>query len=567
MATYEEQAISSESDAGLQSINKGVSLNTYLSYSFINNSLFYPLLPSHLLDYYNRFIRRYFYWFDGFDPMFHTQQSGIFSTRIAYTLIKNLSRRVVGTDVMFDEQQEGKKKLTNLEGYNDLTPIQFVEKWASDVNLPAKLNMTVSYMFAGGDSVIKLNGSKKVPYPTVLRKDNYFISSDFSGKINKFTGLIYSYTDSHTDSGDKRDESLYYYLVEEREFDENDNPQYRIFAKQGKGNVTHAKTIDLRQVQEVEWKRLPKKFKKAIKKDYPNIEIGEWSKLPFEDSLGVYLYKNTDNVSFIPQLNMGESLLSNMISYLMSYDYYFSALNTDLYNGRGRVMMPKSMQNPESRSLSSHYSYLQDGYYTEIDYLDPEKQKPTPIQFDLRGNDWQTISKILLRGMAMSIGISERTITQSLTEGSEKATAREISVDDATATFITEKRSFLANPTNQMIKDILSYYDYDGEITVRFSRVGLTNMNETVTQMTTLRQNGLVDLKTALEYLYPDKNDKQLEIMVDKIKKEKEENINIDINKNNKDPNKDPQDEVGTSDEGYERQNNTDINHIEKDME
>lgn len=561
MATY-ETPITSESDSGIQSINKGVSMNTYLSYSFINNSLFYPLLPSHLLDYYNRFIRRYFYWFDGFDPMFHTQNSGIFSTRIAYTLIKNLSRRVVGTDLMFDEQEVGQRTLTNLKGYNNLKPIEFIEKWASNVNLASKLNTTVSYMFAGGDSVIKLNGSKKLPYPTVLRKDNYFITSDFKNQVVKFTGLIYTYTDSHTDKGERREESIYYYLVEERQFNDKGQPEYRIFAKQGKGNVTHAKNIDLRAVQEIEFEKLPRDFKKSIKEDYPKVTLGKWSRLPFEDSLGIYLFKNTDTVSFIPQINMGESLLSNMISYLMSYDYYYSALNTDLYNGRGRVLLPKSMQNPEERNLSSHFNHMQDGYYTEVDYLDPGKQKPTPIQFDLRGNDWQTISKILLRGMAMSIGISERTITQSLTEGSEKATAREISVDDATATFITEKRSYLVNPVNQMIKDILDYFDYDGEITVRFSRVGLTNMNETVTQMTTLRQNWLVDLKTALEYLYPDKNDKQLNEMVEKIKEEKEANIEVNIQPGN--PENDPQDKVGTSDEGYEQQNNTDINHTKK---
>ena len=562
MSTYEEANIAQD-DVALRSINQGVSMNTYLSYTFINNSLFYPLLPSHLLDYYNRFVRRYFYWYDGFDPLFHTQYSGIFSTRIAYTLCNNLAQKVVGTNVMFDELKSSNKKMTNLKGYDGLSALETMENWEQDVDLLGKLNTAVSYMFAGGDSIIKINGSKKMPYPTVLRKDNYFITTDFSDKIINFTGLVYSYTSTKNTKNEKKDEDDYYYLLEERKFnDKSDKPQYRLFAKQGKGNVTHAKTIDLRDVQEVEWTKLPREFRKSIMSEYPNVTLGKWEDLPFEDSLGVYLFKNSESVSFIPQINMGESLLSNVISYLMSYDYYFSALNTDLYNGRGRVILPKAMQSPESKG--SHFSELKDGYYTFVDYIDPENQKPTPIQFDLRANDWATISKILLRGIAMSFGVSERTIAQSLTEGTEKSTAREISVDDSTANFVTEKRAYMKKPLNCMVRDILSYFDFDDEVVVRFSRVGLTNMNEVVTQMTVLKQNDLVPLKEALEALFPDKNNKQIEDLARRIEKDKEMRVKL-----KEDNEKKPQEEedVGTSDEGYEEQNNTDTSHIKKQEE
>jgi len=220
------------------------------------------------------------------------------------------------------------------------------------------------------------------------------------------------------------------------------------------------------------------------------------------------------------------------------------------------VLLPRSMQNPDNKGFSSHYSEMSDGYYSMIDYLDPKEQTPQAIQFDLRGNDWTTISKILLRGIAMSIGVSERTIAASLTEGVEKATAREVSVDDATSTFVTEKRTNLRKPINEMINDILEFYSFDDEITVRFSRVGLTNMNEVVKQMTVLKQNNLVDIKTALEYIFVDKNDKQLEKMKKQIIEEREITMNLENVK---------KDEEGTSDEGFEQDNNDDIEHIKKE--
>ena len=36
--------------------------------------------------------------------------------------------------------------------------------------------------------------------------------------------------------------------------------------------------------------------------------------------------KATDSISFLPQSPFGESLLSNILSYLIAYDYYFMRL-------------------------------------------------------------------------------------------------------------------------------------------------------------------------------------------------------------------------------------------------
>ena len=545
-------------------ITKTGSFNTYRTYSFINNSMFYPLVPKQYYDYYNRFVRQYFYWYDGFNPEFHTQKSGIFSTRLAYTLCNKLANLINGGTLMFDSIDE----LSEFKiSYNDKdkkqsNALEFIERWSEDIDLTNKNGTAIEYALAGGDSVVKLNSDGETLYPTVLRKDNYFIDTDFRGKITHFTGLIYSYT---VTNGVEEDSSVsltdYYYLLEERRYNETTGkPEYRLFVKVGVGNMTNMKDINFQKIQEIPYEKLPREVKRAIKDNYPNDRLGEWYDLPLP-SIGVYLYKNSDTISFLPQVPFGESLLTNLISYLMSYDYYFSALNTDLYLGRGRVLLPEGMQDPHNDGTTSgtgYYQGLDDGVYNFAKYIDPSQQKPLSIQFDIRGEDWDKIGKVILRYIAMQINVSERTLAQFLNDGTERATAREISVDDATSTFVENKRSLYRKPINDLLQDVLDFYEFPDEIKVRFSRVGLNNMNDVVQQMVSLRQGDkpLIDLRSALEYIYVDKNDRQLQDMYDNIKKEMEEKQKQQEQE---------QQENFTNDEAYEQKNNTDISHLEKD--
>lgn len=539
-----------------ESINSTVSFNTFRTYSYINNSVFYPLVKKEYYDYYNRFVRYYFYWYDGFVPEFHTQASGIFSTRLAYTLCNKLASLINGGNLLFDNPEELselrlKFDKNDKDGSNAL---EFIEKWAYANNLDNKNHTAISYSLAGGDSVYKLNSDGKDLYPSVLRKDNYLIDYDFKGDIFGFEGLVYTYT-KMTRGEDEGKMEDYYYLLEERTFDDNGKPQYRIYVKVGYGNHTNMKDVNFDKIQEVKWEQLPRDVKKAIKRNYGSkVTVDKWYDLPFEDSLGIYAMKASDSVSFLPQVPFGESILSNLISYLYSYDYYYSSLNTDMYIARGRILIPEPMQSPKANDNSGAYNTgLDSGLYVKLKYADPSQQKPEAIQFDNRAEQWIKTRNNLLQSIAMNLNISERTLANFLTDGSERATAREISVDDATATFVEGKRTLYRKSLNEMIADVLKFYEFTDDIKVRFSRIGLNNINEVVTQNTTMIQNGLTDIETALRAIHVDKNDRQLKEMAENIKQqqmEKQQQAQQDV--------------VGTSDEGYEQQNNTDINHTEK---
>ena len=541
-----------------ESINATVAFNTYETYSWINNAQFYPLVPPHYYDYYNRFVRKYFYWYDGFDPNFHSQYSGIFSTRLAYTLCSKLSGLVNGGTLMFDNPNIlSNKKAKYKKNGKTLDALEFIETWAKDVNLTNKSDTGISYSFAGGDSAIKLNSNGTDVYPTILRKDNYVVDVDFSGKVTGFTGAVYTYTKMRKDSTNENRREDYYYLLEEREYID-DKPMYRVFVKVGYGNVTTNKEINFDSIQAVKWEELSKDVRKAIKSNYGDITLDKWYDMPIP-SLGIYLLKNSEAISFLPQLPFGESLLSNQITNLQLYDYLKSFVGTEMYIARGRVMLPEAMQSPHKESTSNQYDGLDSMLYNMIKYVNPAEQKPMPLQFELRADQIDKIEKVILRNVAMSAQISERTLAGFLADGSERATAREISVDDATATFVENKRTLFRKPLNEMLCDVLAFYNFDDEITVRFSRVGLNNMNEVVTQMVTLKQNNLIDIREAIGYIFVDKNERQLDELASRLEKLDEEKMNEKNEINNKG--------LGTTDEDYEEQNNNDINHIEKGNE
>lgn len=539
------------------SINSSVAYNTWYTYSFINNNQFYPLVPKEYYDFYQRFVRQWFYWYDGFVPHFHNADAGIFSTRLSYTLISGLAELINGGSLMFDNPEElSDFKLKYSSKPRDKKPLdalEFIEKWSYDVNLTNKNNTAIEYSLAGGDSCYKLNSNGEDLYPVVLRKDNYFIDTDFRGNVVGFTGLIYAYNkQTKEDEGDNRQ---YYYILEDRKYSDKGEPQYRIYVKRGYGNLTTHKSAELSKVQEVPFEELPKDIIKHIKKDYPSVKLGKWIDLPLS-TIGIYLMKATDSISFLPQSPFGESVTSNLLSYLISYDYYYSAMNTDIYLGRGRVIIPQHMESPNKQNDANYNSGLDSGFYTRVPYTSLDDQKPVPIQFDLRSKSWSDIRNNLLQSIAMSLKVSLRTISSFLEDGAEKATAREISVDDKTSIFVQNKRTLYRKPLNLMLQDVLDFYEFPDEINVRFSRVGLVNTNDIVQQTSVLKQNKLIDLPTALEQIYVDKNKRQLKEIQTNIEKEIEEAKEFEQQK---------VEQKETSDEGYEETNNTDISHVKKE--
>ena len=481
-----------------------------LTHTYAGNTAFYAAVPAQYKDYYMRFVRQYFQWYDGFVPNFHNHHHGIFSTRLAYTVLHKLAEQTTGARVLFEDNGENPEAL------------QFIEEWSNKQGFSNKITQATEWAFAGGDSLIKANVRNGEIFVDTIRKDNYFLNTDFGGNVTAASILLYTYTDMIQEN--QTEARRLFYLLEERKF-ENGTPVERLTIKQGSGDRITYKNVDF-QSADVEFKSLPRNIRQRLTTEFPNVTFGEWNELPFS-SLGVHLVKASEKISFAPALPFGESLLSNNIHVLMSYDFYYSAFMTDVYMGRGKVLMPRHMQGPQRDDFASGDSFrgLDEFLLQRIDYVDPEQQKPLPIQFDLRSNDWKEVRTHLLQTMATNIGISERSIATYLVPSSEKPTAYEISSDEnATASFVENKRPLIEKAINDMLQCVLEFYNYDGSSVVsKFSRIGLTNFNNVVNQVSILKQNGLVDERTALGMIFPDKTEKQLNSIQQSLKDERAE--------------------------------------------
>jgi len=458
---------------------------------------------------------------------------------------------------MFNDDGEVDSKTIKYDG-KTLNSLEFVERWSSKNNLDTKTVMGEEWAMVGGDSVIKLDNVKGDLVPDIVRKDNYFMSTDFTGKISEFTSLIYNYAKmTHQEAGDGQDN---FYVLEDRKYNEQGKPQIRISIKKMNGAVVTNKQVDIKP-EVMEFNRLPRDVSHKFKKDFPTTKLGVWQDLPLKD-LGVYLIKATEKVSFLPAMVGGESMLSNAIHILMMYDYYFSSLGINLYAAQDKIIAPQHMQGPQTSGDpyfgANAFSGWNSKIITKIPYTNPEDQKPILWQPDTRADQWLQTRDNLLQTLAMVYGVNEQTLASAIVPNSEKPTAREIGSNEHTTTlFVEGKQRLLKNALDDMLDTVLDFYNFKEEqITVKFNKAQLTNINNVVTVVTTLWQNDAIDLDTMLEMVYADKNNKQLDVM--------KENILKRIDERQQTEQDNIQDGENDTEEKEEQSNNNDISHIKK---
>jgi hypothetical protein len=488
-------------------LNYGAAFNTYYTYSFINNALFYPLVPAPYIDFYQRFVRQWFYWYDGYVPYLHVQDNGIFSTRLATTLVKKVAAQVNGGKLLLETNGESDA------GAN----LKFAEEWMNKNDISNKIDSLVEFAAAGGTALLKLNYDGKDLWMQPMRLDNYFIDADWKGRVIDFTGFIQSFTQTI-----RKDQQNYvFYLLERRYFGDDGKPYVKYIMKRSTQNITTARDYNMSEVQEISYESLPKKVKTALKEQFNGLALDVEQELPFDDCLGVFIYKFTPHISNLPQLPYGDSLFSTIISYLMSYDYYFSAFNTNMYVGRSRVLMPKAMQNPNNQREQNWNDGLDSFTFTKVPYTNPDDQKPLPLQFDLRSQDWNKIRNIILESIATAIGINPSTIASYLEDNTAR-TARQISTEEgATALFVENKRELLRTPINNMLEEVMKFYGKAANVVVKFSKAGTTNLRNLVEIGQILKTLG-IDNKTLVEMIFNDKSQQQIDEILERMEAQAE---------------------------------------------
>lgn len=479
------------------------------------NASFYALYPTSYITFANMFLRRWLGWYDGYVHGVHNTTGGLLSTRIGTTLVKRLTQQVMGGGLLYEVTED------NEDGNEALDFIS--NKWAGEVDLSNTVQQAIEFAGAGGTSVLKLNSNNRDVWVEALRADSFYLNITPKGDVRRARFLINKYT--RTVPGTNQEQN--FYIVEERYYGKNslgeEKPYvvYKVYRLGGQ-----ATSPDMTQFgRGLNFSEIPKDVGKTIRDEYGAIELDKPQLLPFMD-LGCYPVKWTKFISNIPQLQYGESILAQIQTYLFMYDYMYSAFNTDMYLGRGRVYVPKRLQDPRKKGGQNYNTGLDSFLYTQVEGTTSEYNKLIEaMQFELRSNDWVTNRNNLLESIATALGISPSTIASYLNDTSAR-TAREISSEESSTTLLVEaKRELIKMPINKMIKTILQFFGFADKVKVRFSKAGQTNETLLIENTTKKLQAGLISRYTAIKEINPDLNEEQLKEEYEEILKDEREKV------------------------------------------
>lgn len=473
-------------------------------FQWVNNQDFYSLVPSIYHPFYNNWVRTWLYWYDGYVPWIHGGAQGILSTGIGTMIVNRVSDSVFGGNLMFSNSRKPKIRVKKEDGKDVGAALDFItNNWTKQTDFRTRIKRAIRYAFAGGFSLLKLNNSAGELWLDSLRADRFFVDLDGRGELRKVVSIASVYERA---TPNKSGNTLRYVLCEERRYEsigmlgqEIPVVEYKIYETTAPINYFSVTDNCMR------WEDLPKEVRQAFKREYEG-DINVPKALNCFEDLGCYLVRGSEDVSNVPQIGLGESLLANIMTYLYEYDFYNTCFNTDMYLARGRVLVPKGMQSPQAiakaNGVMMQYGTGQNAgldsfLYTKVESTNPDAQKPEAIQFELRAAEWKEARNLLLESIATSIGISVSTLASYLNDGSNR-TAREVSAEEsATTLFVENARRRFEAPINELLKSVLRFYGYIDDVEVRWSRAGMTNVTVLVDTLTKAVQGGLISQEAA----------------------------------------------------------------------
>jgi hypothetical protein len=468
----------------------------------VNNESFYSMLPAPYIMFYQNWVKQWLYWYDGYVPYVHGGAAGLLSTSIGTTLVNRCTDQVFGGDIMFANARKPHLVETTPDGKRISKALDFISNdWIKRVRGKTVLKKCGKDALGGGFALLKLNKRDGELWLDELRADRFYIDK-VGDKILKCVCLLSFYENTTSKNSDR------YVLVEERRYEEIGMFGKQIPVVEYKMYSTSVPIQFLTGVQDncKKWESLPKEVKKAFKDQYGSgMMLNKPMALNGFNNLGVYLMLASDGVSSVPQINLGESLLANIMTYLYEYDFYNTCFNTDMYLARGRIMMPKEMQSPAAfggvgnmQAIANMQPRGLDSFiYTQYESYNNEGKGPEAIQFALRSQEWKEARDILVQSIATGIGISVSTLASYISDGSNR-TAREVSAEEsATTLFVENMRRRFEEPINEMLNDVLRFYGYIDDVEIRWTRAGMTNQTVLVDTLARAVEAGLISRKKA----------------------------------------------------------------------
>lgn len=510
--------------------------NTYWQYSYLTRAAFYANIRPQYRDYMTRWVQNALWWYDGWVPYFHSTEDGIFSTRIASALVNGAAKKVIGGRIFYKNVNKEKNNHGEINA-----ALNFISAdWSVKTQFPRTIKRATEFAAAAGTALIKINRDGDGLWTEALRFDSFYPVVGARGKLLEVYCFLRNFANI---ASNERNNYTSFYVVEHRYFGDyrhldgrvtKNAPLCRYEIRRNTGMVTSGQDYDIRAGEEIKFSNLPKSARSDIGKAYSGIRFDEPIIMPFDDHLGAVLVNWTDGVASIPELPFGDSLLTNIIPYLQSYDYYFSAFNTDMYLGRGQVLMPSYMQKKsvEGEAPGGYYSGKRGFMFTKVpNSPNPEGDKPIPVQFELRSSDWKEIRDMLMQNIAINTRMNISTIASFLQDNTAQKTAREISTEESeTALFVDDKREIIERSVNEILRLVLRFYGYVDDVVIRWSQAGLSNVYTRTDMIATAVNGGFCSKYRAIQMFDQDDDEYQIAEEYERCKAdEKDKNWGSDL--------------------------------------
>lgn len=512
-----------------------IAIITRDTYQFNNSTVFYSLINSAFLPYYQQVVRKAQQWLDGYDPAFH--KGDMVSTRIASKLMNGFKTSLFGQGLVFIEG-----KGTTDKQHRALNFIS--HEWLEYSNLQRAVKQLIGYCLPLGTAALKLNKRSDGKFwVEALRMDYFYYSISGYSKVEEFTSFIRIF---QTVENNKEN----YFLVEKRYFNKVDVPfedtikgkkitfkkkvkkplvRYDVYRYDGivTSNTMPSEVKSLDNKTPCDYKNLPSFVKEILRKEYGTVKIGEPAVLPFrDDELGVEIFFNEEGDITNPSLPVGRALVFDCLADFMEYDMEKSFAMTDLYNSKGIVGLPKSLSQSQvavpgtggNLVKNSTFGQLNIPGYEYVPGLDPQTQKPIVTQFEIRAQEHETKQNAILKSIAVTVGVSPRAIASFLIQNGEKTDDQIQSEDDSITQWVKCHRKDYLPGINRIIEIVLNQNGYSDNIEARFSSDGLLKGDKMLDSIQKRMELGMLSLEDAIREYYPDLDEAQLQEKISKAK-------------------------------------------------
>lgn len=424
--------------------------------NFVNNSTYYAQLNWQWISYMETVVRPCIaYSTASVDGLYNSA----LSTSTGMAIVKGASRLITGDKLFFLGNDESCKFLSDI--------------WSPNINFNKFLNRAITFMLAGGTSVIKWNqddhGRNTL---SAFRIDRTLISTDDNGEV---TGAVFFI--SLLSTMKNREQQSTYWLVEERKYNGQGKPVliYKVFVR---GGIVNSPTLPSPYEIGANLENLPQNVRDELRR-LKITRLNEEIPLPAFDGLGVWLLARTATNSCVPDAPLGDPLLYGCLDLLWSIDVVFSGSMVDVLNGEGKILVPKQFLQDTLNRLQTQYpgkqfnvtatelrGYQDESFvYVMPSGFDKDKMSPTPVQFDIRADQYGKMLEMYERLATVRAGYSPTSIFPYLTPDNSVKTATEVTAEEnLTRANIRDTHNIILPVLSRALREVLRQEGFAADV-------------------------------------------------------------------------------------------------------